>query len=240
VLLPLSTINWQSPLFWAVMIGWILSVTLHEFAHGIVAYWGGDYSIRKRGLLTLNPAKYVNPLMTFVLPVLFMAMGGVPLVGAATYVNTSLMRNKFWQSLSAAAGPLMNFVLFVACVAPLYPRFGWTGPQGTGDEWMPPQIFCGAMAVLQFFACVINLIPVPPLDGFNILRPYLRKGLGDKLMEPQVAMGVMLLLFFVMSSGVVWVIFIQALIAVLKLMGVDEATRIGILRAYNVALFGVG
>jgi Zn-dependent protease len=221
------------------MIGWILSVTLHEFAHGIVAYWGGDYSIRERGLLTLNPVKYVNPLMTFVLPVLFMAMGGVPLVGAATYVNTSLMRNKLWQSLSAAAGPLMNFVLFVLCVLPLYPRFGWTGPQGTGDDWTPPQIFCGAMAVLQLFACFINLIPVPPLDGFNIFRPYLRKGLGDKLLEPQVAMGVLLLLFFVMNSGLVWGYLTQAVIGVLSLMGVDEGTRINILRAYDAALFGV-
>ena len=237
--LPLATINWQSPIFWAVMIGWIISVTLHEFAHGIVAYWGGDYSIRKRGLLTLNPVKYANPLMTFVLPLLFMAMGGVPLVGAATYVNTSLLRNKLWQSLSAAAGPFVNFVLFVACVLPLYPRFGWTGPQGTGDDWTPAQIFCGAMAVLQLFACFINLVPLPPLDGFNILRPYLRKGLGDKLLEPQVAMGILLLFFFVMNSGVVWGFLGAAMSGVLSLMGVDEGTRINIFRAYNAALFGV-
>ena len=46
----LSVVN--PPLFWAILIGWVMSVTLHEFAHGVVAYWGGDYTIRERGGLT--------------------------------------------------------------------------------------------------------------------------------------------------------------------------------------------
>jgi Zn-dependent protease len=50
--LPLMTVNRDSPIFWAMMIGWILSVTLHEFAHGLVAYLGGDYTIRERGMRT--------------------------------------------------------------------------------------------------------------------------------------------------------------------------------------------
>jgi Zn-dependent protease len=239
VLLPLATINWSSPLFWAVMIGWVLSVTLHEFAHGIVAYWGGDFTIRKRGLLTLNPVKYANPLMTFVFPLLFMAMGGVPLVGAATYVNTHLLRSKLWQSLTAAAGPLVNFILFVACVLPLYPKMGWVSAPSWDTEWTPAQTFCGAMAVLQLFACMINLVPVPPLDGFNILKPYLPRGMADRLREPQIAMGILLLLFFVLSSGQATEILVQGLVGVLKLMGVDPETRHLILRSYNVALFGV-
>jgi Zn-dependent protease len=238
VLLPLASVNWQSPLFWAIMIGWILSVTLHEFAHGIVAYWGGDHTIRERGLLTLNPVKYANPLMTFVFPLLFMAMGGVPLVGAATYVRTDLLRSKTWQSLTAAAGPFVNFVLFLACVIPLYPQLGWVSPPRWNTEWTPAQTFCGATAVLQFFACLLNLIPIPPLDGFNIIRPYLPKELGDKLREPQIAMGILLLLFFVLSSGVAMEYFVQALLGILKLMGVDRETQGFILRSYNVALFG--
>ena len=100
-MVPLAALAWSTPLFWAIMIGWILSVTLHEFAHGLVAYLGGDYTIRERGLLTLNPMKYAHPVMTFVLPVLFMAMGAVPLVGAATYVNVSLLRNKGWRTATA-------------------------------------------------------------------------------------------------------------------------------------------
>jgi Zn-dependent protease len=221
------------------MIGWILSVTLHEFAHGIVAYWGGDHTIRERGLLTLNPLKYANPLMTIVFPLLFMAMGGVPLVGAATYVRTDLLRNKLWQSLVAAAGPFVNFILFLACVIPLYPQMGWVSPSTWDTQWTSAQTFCGAMAVLQLFACMLNLIPVPPLDGFNIIRPYLPKEMGDKLREPQVAMGIMLLLFFVLRSGVASEYLVRGVTGALTLMHVDRQTQDFILQSYNVALFGV-
>ena len=59
--------DFSNPLLWAVFIGWIISVVLHEFAHGIVAYWGGDYTIRERGGLTLNPLQYVDPVFSLVI-----------------------------------------------------------------------------------------------------------------------------------------------------------------------------
>ena len=70
--------RFSNPLFWAVLIGWVLSVVLHEFAHGIVAYWGGDYTIRERGGLTLNPLQYIDPFISIVLPIIFVLIGGVP------------------------------------------------------------------------------------------------------------------------------------------------------------------
>src|SRR3954471_2271016 len=73
----LATIAWETPLFWAVFIGWILSVVLMAFAAGIVAYWGGDYTIRERGGLTLNPFQYVDPVGSILLPAIFLAIGGV-------------------------------------------------------------------------------------------------------------------------------------------------------------------
>src|SRR5438067_10238941 len=104
----LSAVNVQNPLLWAVLIGWILSVVLHEFAHGLVAYVGGDYTIKERGGLTLNPLQYVDPLMSIVLPAIFLLMGGIPLPGGATYIRRDLLRNKLWNSLVSAAGPAMN------------------------------------------------------------------------------------------------------------------------------------
>lgn len=61
-------VEFRNPLFWAVLVGWILSVVLHEFAHGLVAHLGGDYTIKERGGLTLNPLAYVDPVFSLLLP----------------------------------------------------------------------------------------------------------------------------------------------------------------------------
>src|SRR5919112_1201427 len=90
----LAAVDYESPLFWAVFLAWILSVVLHEFAHGVVAYWGGDYTIRERGGLTLNPLQYVEPVMSIILPIIFLFMGGVPLPGGVTYIRMDLLRSK--------------------------------------------------------------------------------------------------------------------------------------------------
>src|SRR6478609_3815911 len=111
-----AAVDFRSPLFWAVFIGWVLSVVLHEFAHGLVAYLGGDYTIRERGGLTLNPLQYVDPVMSIILPLIFLVMGGVPLPGGVTYVRRELLRSRVWMSAVAAAGPAMNFLLFL-CLA---------------------------------------------------------------------------------------------------------------------------
>ncbi len=108
----LATVDLKSPLLWALLIGWILSVVLHEFAHGIVAYWGGDYTIRERGGLTLNPLQYIDPVMSIALPALFLLMGGIPLPGGATYIRNDLLRSRLWQSAVSLAGPAMNLLIF--------------------------------------------------------------------------------------------------------------------------------
>jgi Zn-dependent protease len=238
--LPLAALAWSSPLFWAIMIGWILSVTLHEFAHGLVAYLGGDHTIRERGLLTLNPLKYAHPVMTFILPVLFMAMGGIPMVGAATYVNVNLLRTKAWRTATSLAGPAVNLILFIACLVPLYPAVGWLNLDAPQQDWTAPQLFCGAMAVLQFFACGINLLPIPPLDGFNAISPYLSPTFAAKLREPQISMGILILLYFVLSTSEAGQVMVNTLIAALNLIHVDADHQYFILHAYNTALFGAG
>jgi Zn-dependent protease len=236
--LPLATANWSSPIFWAIMIGWIISVTLHEFAHGVVAYIGGDYTIKQRGLLTLNPLKYANPMMTIVLPLLFVAMGGIPMVGAATYVNTQLLRNRAWRSAVAAAGPAVNLILFGVCVAPLCPWFGWVNPEVSPADWTPGQIFCGAMGVIQFFAALINLIPLPPLDGFNIVRPYLPGDFAAKVRDPQISVGILIVLFFILGSRDGGEFMFGALKGAMNLLHVDLYTQECIFSAYDRALFG--
>jgi len=233
-------VNWNSPIFWAVMIGWIMSVTLHELAHGLVAYLGGDYTIRERGLLTLNPIKYANPMMTFILPLLFVAMGAIPMVGAATYVNTSLLRNRAWRSLTALAGPAVNLILFIVCIIPLYPSVGWLDPLGDPQNFTATQIFCGAMAVVQLLAFFINMLPIPPLDGFNVIQPYLPPNLAGRLRDPQIAIGILLLLFFLLSTAEAQKILINSMTSVMNLMHVGPDVQEFIREAYDAALFKPG
>ncbi|MEM9137739.1 MAG: site-2 protease family protein, partial [Cyanobacteria bacterium P01_F01_bin.42] len=93
-------------LVWALLVfaGFILSVCLHEFGHAIVAYWGGDRSVQQKGYLTLNPLKYTHPTYSIVMPLIFLLLGGLPLPGAAVYINTRALRSRGWRSAVAVAG----------------------------------------------------------------------------------------------------------------------------------------
>jgi Zn-dependent protease len=180
----LAMIDFNEPALWAVIIGWVMSVTLHEFAHGVVAYWGGDYTIRERGGLTLNPLQYVDPLMSIVLPIVFLLMGGIPLPGGATYVRRDLLRSRIWDSAVSAAGPLMNMLLFSLLAFLLSPQVGLFDQTKPVADWTTAHKFVGALCILQLFSVILNLIPVPPLDGFGIIAPYLPDDLRIKLSTP--------------------------------------------------------
>jgi Zn-dependent protease len=145
-----------------------------------------------------------------------------------------------WRTLTSLAGPAVNLILFVACVVPLYPQVGWLNARADASEWTSGQIFCGAMAVLQFFACLINLIPIPPLDGFNAISPYLPPTTASRLRDPQISLGILLILFFVLTTSEAADFMRGCLVGTLNLMRVDENVQYFIRHAYNVALFKIG
>src|SRR3954468_15989124 len=134
----LAAVDFANPLLWAVFIGWILSVVLHEFAHGLVAYWGGDYTIAERGGLSLNPIQYIDPINSLLLPAMFLLIGGLPLPGGVTFVRNDLLRSRRWESGVALAGPAMNILLFAAGAIALHPGVGWVptpGPMGMSANY---------------------------------------------------------------------------------------------------------
>jgi Zn-dependent protease len=191
--------NLDEPLFWAVFIGWVMSVVLHELAHGVVGYLGGDYTIKERGGLSLNPLQYVDPLMSIVLPAVMLAVGGTPLPGGVTYVDRSLLRSRWWESAMSLAGPAMNFGLFLLLALPLHPAVGWVR-LGAGEQPTNFHHFLGAMVFLQFFTALFNLIPVPPLDGFQMVAAHLGERVR-RLSAPPIGYGC-LILFFLLLRGV--------------------------------------
>jgi Zn-dependent protease len=234
----LAAVDFNSPLTWAILIGWIMSVVLHEFAHGIVAYLGGDYTIKERGGLTLNPIQYIDPFTSILLPAIFLAMGGIPLPGGATYIRRDLLRNRAWDALVSAAGPAMNFLLFILLSLPFHPTVGWIKVDPTDpSSWSLAHMFLATMAQLQMIAVVINLIPIPPLDGFQIVGAFMKEETRFKLMTPPWSTMSFLVLFLMVTRvpGLFRWIF-ETTDRIYLGMGFDVSTLYFFSQAYNSAL----
>jgi Zn-dependent protease len=171
--------RFSNPLFGAVLICWIFSVCIHEYAHALVAYWGGDKSVKEKGYLSFDMLSYIHPVTTLLIPLIFLAMGGIPLPGGAVYIEHHRLRGNRWRSYVAAAGPASNFILFLICAAVIHPSVGLVD---AGDPNLPTWArLIGAMAVLQLIAVFFNLIPIPPLDGYHIIEPHLDHEMRDRL-----------------------------------------------------------
>jgi Zn-dependent protease len=154
--------------FIVVIVGWIFSLCLHEFSHAVVAYYGGDTSVKDKGYLTFNPLKYTHPVYSIVLPVVFLLLGGIGLPGGAVYIETWRLRSKRWESAVSLAGPASNLVLAILLAIVL--NFA---PLAFSGIW-PGLAF---LALLQVTAVVLNLLPVPPFDGYRALAPFLNRQL---------------------------------------------------------------
>jgi Zn-dependent protease len=151
-----------------VFIGWIISLCLHEWGHAATAWAGGDQSVEERGYLTLNPLRYANPLLSIIMPLIFLAMGGIGFPGGAVYVNTGKLRGPAWRAAVSAAGPAMNLLCLI-----LIGIFFQSMGMHTASTLSPLAAALGLLAFLQATALVLNLLPVPGLDGFGILQAVL-------------------------------------------------------------------
>jgi Zn-dependent protease len=176
--------------FTVVLIGWIFSLCLHEFSHALVAYFGGDTTVKDKGYLTFNPLKYTHPVYSLLLPLLFLVLGGIGLPGGAVYIETWRLRSRTWASAVSLAGPTANLILAIILgiilhFAPLTAHGIWPG--------------LAFLAFLQISAVVLNLIPLPPFDGYGVIAPYLANDLQMRMAETRGMLSwiVFLLLWYV-------------------------------------------
>ncbi len=152
--------------FLFVFFGWIVSLCLHEYGHARTAFWAGDTSVTERGYLTLNPLKYVHPGLSLLMPLVFLVMGGIGLPGGAVWVNTGAIPERWKRSAMSFAGPATNLVLGVLTALPFH------FARGTLDAHRAFAYGLAFLSLLQFLTGVFNLLPVPGLDGFGVIEPY--------------------------------------------------------------------
>jgi len=161
-----AAVGWMAYLsvFVFVIAGWVVSLCLHEFGHAFTAWKFGDRDIALRGYLDLDPRRYSSPVWSIVVPIAITAIGGIGLPGAAVYVRMSNMSAR-QRTLVSLAGPAANLLLAVLLLEvtnlffdPLHPVL-WAGVAFLG--------------FLQITALLLNLLPIPGLDGYSALEPHL-------------------------------------------------------------------
>lgn len=149
-----------------VVLGWIVSLVVHEFGHAFAAWKAGDHTVATRGYLSLDPLKYADPFTSLILPVVVLAIGGLALPGGAVYLREDLMRTRAGRSLASLAGPLGTLAVLIVLAAVL----------ALGRLWDWEGALWPALSVLVLFqamALIFNLLPVPGLDGWGVIRPFL-------------------------------------------------------------------
>jgi len=171
----------------------LMSVVIHEFAHGWAAFYLGDPTAKYYGRLTLNPIKHLDPFGSFIVPVLLVLFQSPVVFGWAKPVPFNpynLIDQKYGPAKVAVAGPLAN--LAIALVFGLSLRFlSASFLFSTGLE----PIF-GVIVFLNLLLAVFNLIPIPPLDGSKLLFAVLPASM-DKTRMVLEQYGTIVLLFFI-------------------------------------------
>ncbi len=180
----------------------ICSVIMHEISHGAVALMLGDDTAKKAGRLTLNPIKHIDPFGSIIVPLLLalpsLVGGGPPILfGWAKPVPYNPMRlknPKIGGGIIALVGPLSN--LCIALVFALAMRVIGT----TNESLYSLLALFNIIVYINIVLAVFNLVPIPPLDGSNVLFSFLPDRFNDvKFLLSRY--GFMILIAFVFFGG---------------------------------------
>lgn len=156
---------------WALPV--LFAITVHEAAHGWAARRLGDPTAMMLGRLTLNPIKHIDPIGTIILPILMMWMSNFVFGWAKPVPVTweNLKHPKRDMALVALAGPLSN--LLMAILWAVIMKIGLS-MQGTADWLALPLLYMGGAGIyINSILLVLNLLPIPPLDGGRVLSGLL-------------------------------------------------------------------
>lgn len=200
--------------FLFITSGWIVSLCLHEFGHAYTAFKFGDHSVAEKGYLTLNPVKYTNLFLSIVMPVVFLMMGGIGFPGGAVYINLGKIKTAREKSLVSAAGPIVTAVFASVLIFPFF--FGLIDFETHRNFWAAVAL----LTLLQVSALFLNLLPVPGLDGFGIIDPFLKSNLRKKIRNIS-GIAVLAIFFLLFSDTAVSNAFWHTIAYSLHMLGID-------------------
>ncbi|HEY7463545.1 MAG TPA: site-2 protease family protein [Candidatus Limnocylindria bacterium] len=153
------------PVIVGLLVALVVGTTFHEFSHAFVADQLGDHRPRAMGRVSLNPLRHLDPMGT----ILFLLAGfgwGKPVM-----VNPAALRpGRIGMAWVAVAGPLANLAVAIA-VAILFRAFDSSGLLGSFGSFLPQALFW--IVTFNVILGLFNLLPVPPLDGYNLVMPFL-------------------------------------------------------------------
>ncbi|HEY4690048.1 MAG TPA: Clp protease N-terminal domain-containing protein, partial [Anaerolineae bacterium] len=161
-----------------VLGGWVFSVCAHEFGHALAADLGGDQTVREKGYLSFNPLVYTHPVLSILMPLLFLLIGGIGLPGGAVYIERHRLRSPRWDSVVSAAGPLASLFVTLLIASPfLLDLVRARTLLANLDLWGAVSL----LVMLNVWGILFNLLPIPPLDGFGVIAPWLPPSWRDRL-----------------------------------------------------------
>jgi len=189
----------------------IMSVVIHEVAHGYAALWLGDVTAKYAGRLTLNPIKHIDPLGSIILPAIMIILPGNFIFGWAKPVpyNPYNLKNQKWGELIvAAAGPLSNVVLatFFGLLIQLSPLLGLPG------SFVEIAL---SVVLINLVLAIFNLMPIAPLDGSKILHALLPADKAVAYMNFVERYSIFLLIFFIF---IVWDVVLRIVLLLAELL----------------------
>ena len=148
--------------FIGLVLGLLVGITVHEFTHAFLADAFGDHRVRALGRVSLNPLRHLDPIGTILL--LLVGFGW----GKPVPVNEIALRPpRTAMAMVAAGGPVANLVV-AAGFAAVYRLFAFSG---LGNQEIGTVL--GVAVFINVTLAILNLIPVPPLDGYNAVLPFL-------------------------------------------------------------------
>ncbi len=213
---------------WVIPV--LFAITVHETAHGWMALRFGDPTAKMLGRLTLNPIKHIDPIGTILVPGVLLLLGGF-LFGWARPVPITAQnlrdprKDMAWV---AAAGPLSN--LLMAVFWALVVRFGVI--LGPSHGWVMFVLYVGVAGMfVNTILMMLNLLPLPPLDGSRVVSALLPPRLSWQYGRiEQYGLPILLLLLLTGILGkILWPLITLLLIILVPIAGVDEETMMYLL-----------
>jgi Zn-dependent protease len=178
----------QKPEYILMLPVLLFSLSFHEFAHALAAWWAGDDTAARMGRLTMNPISHIDPVGTVIVPMIClfqsMAGGGGFFFGWAkpVPVNPGRFKKSIWDVYVSFAGPASNFILvivFTVLTKIFYKTGIFFSPRVSENTQQIIFQLAFGFITLNVLLGLFNLLPIPPLDGSHIfyyffVRPHTR------------------------------------------------------------------